>query len=709
MKVHNRRRRSTRSCRQTNDEMHAFERFMLKHYASNLIHGTRRLTKNKRDRQQAKIADWLLNHLDWIGWTKGWSLTTTIFDAEPCNIPDAAWEALEPILAHCRISRTTPTASPLEKRLAWYCETLCLSPLESRIVGLLARANTLEPFDLLARTIIKQKYDEGILSHQTIALLTSDRLSAVNTALSPGKTLKGFAILEDRNRNHVQLSEATLGFVVLPTTNRGNLSDKLIGKPRKSLLQWADFDHLATDRDAVENLVKAGLATKEKGINILLYGEPGTGKTEFSAVLAERLGAKATYAGETDDENGEPNRFERIASFALKQSIAARSGNLITVVDEADDVFLGVDASSGRDRNGSKVFMNRLVEECAAPTIWITNHPERLGPAVMRRMSYAMRFPKPGLVRRAVIASRVAGRQRLKLGAEGVQRIAQLDVAPAILSSAIRTARLINGGADAVVATVCSIQTALGAPSSIKTSTSRSFDAALSKADIDLDHLTGRVLAAQDRALTFCFHGLPGTGKSAFARYLAERLDIEVIEKRASDLLSMFVGGTEKLIAHAFEEAADRHAMLILDEADSFLRARGNAERSWEVTQVNEMLTRMESARNPVVCTTNLLDTLDPAMLRRFLFKVEFRAMTSAQARAAFQHYFRKEAPAELDSLEMLTPGDFALVARKAAVLGEDNPLKLLEMLRAEIVLKPGAAKVRMGFLGRPNELANCT
>ena len=689
---------SGRSHRQADGGLHPFERFLLRHYASNLIHTTHRLAKHKRDKQQARIADWLLNHLEWVGWSKPWSLSPTVFDTEPRNIPDDAWDALEPILAHCRVFRTIPAASPLEKRLAWYCETLCLSPLESRIVGLLARASTLEPFDLLAQTYIKQKYEDGVLNHQTIALLTGDRLSAINSVLRPGKTLKGFAILEDRNRNYVQLSEAALGFVVLPTTKRGDLSEKLIGKARKSLLQWGDFDHLASDRDAVEKLVKAGLAGKEKGINILIYGEPGTGKTEFSSVLAERLGAKATYVGETDDQNGEPNRLERIASFALKQSIAARSGNLITVVDEADDVFLGVDADSGRDRTGSKVFMNRLVEECAAPTIWITNHPDRLGPAVMRRMSYAMRFPKPGLVRRAVIASRVAGRQRLKLDAKDVQRIAQLDVAPAILSSALRTARLVDGGVDAVVATVRSIQTVLGTPTSPMTSTSRSFDTSLSKVDIDLDHLTGRVLAAQDRGLTFCFHGLPGTGKSAFARHLAERLDIEVVEKRASDLLSMFVGGTEKLIAHAFEEAADRHAMLILDEADSFLRARSNAERSWEVTLVNEMLTRMESARNPVVCTTNLLDTLDPAMLRRFLFKVGFRTMTSVQARAAFQHYFRMEAPSALDGLEMLTPGDFALVARKAAVLGEGDSLKLLEMLRSEVALKPGAAKIRIGF-----------
>ncbi|MCY3728401.1 MAG: AAA family ATPase [Nitrospira sp.] len=69
-------------------------------------------------------------------------------------------------------------------------------------------------------------------------------------------------------------------------------------------------------------------------------------------------------------------------------------------------------------------------------------------------------------------------------------------------------------------------------------------------------------------------------------RYLAERLGLEISQKRASDLLSMWVGGTEKNIAGAFAEARSQEAFLVFDEADSLLADRRMAQRDWEISQV---------------------------------------------------------------------------------------------------------------------------
>ena len=132
----------------------------------------------------------------------------------------------------------------------------------------------------------------------------------------------------------------------------------------------------------------------------------------------------------------------------------------------------------------------------------------------------------------------------------------------------------------------------------------------------------------------------PGTGKSAFARYLAERLGLEVLQKRTSDLLSPWVGETEQQIAAAFAEARDAQAFLVFDEADSLLGDRRNAHRSWEVSQVNEMLTWMESHPLPFACTTNFGEHLDPATLRRFVFKVRLDYLAPAQVEEAFRTYF---------------------------------------------------------------------
>ena len=126
--------------------------------------------------------------------------------------------------------------------------------------------------------------------------------------------------------------------------------------------------------------------------------------------------------------------------------------------------------------------------------------------------------------------------------------------------------------------------------------------------------LADRLERIGERRISICLQGPPGTGKSAYARYLADRLGLEVMHRRASDLMSMWVGGTEQNIARAFAEARDTEAFLIFDEADSLLSDRRGAHRSWEVAQINEMLTWMESHPLPFVCTTNDGERLDSAV-----------------------------------------------------------------------------------------------
>ena len=167
---------------------------------------------------------------------------------------------------------------------------------------------------------------------------------------------------------------------------------------------------------------------------------------------------------------------------------------------------------------------------------------------------------------------------------------------------------------------------------------------------------------------------------------MADRLGIEVILKKASDLISPYVGETEQNIAVAFSEAKSKKAMLIFDEADTFLQDRNNAVRSWEVAQVNEMLTQMESAEYPFVCTTNLLDTLDEASLRRFTFKIKFDFMTQEQVNLAIEHFFGiKNANVNLNGL---TAGDFATVKKKTDFFGVNNLDEIVEMLKEEIKVK---------------------
>jgi SpoVK/Ycf46/Vps4 family AAA+-type ATPase len=224
------------------------------------------------------------------------------------------------------------------------------------------------------------------------------------------------------------------------------------------------------------------------------------------------------------------------------------------------------------------------------------------------------------------------------------------------------------------------------------------YDPALLQADRDLAALTRKVTCGGTSiSPTLLLSGPPGTGKSAYVRYLAAKMNLPVLLKRASDLLGKYVGETEAQIASAFAEARDTGAFLVFDEADSLLADRRGAHRSWEVTQVNEMLTWMENHPLPFACTTNLADRLDPASLRRFLLKVRFGYLTSQQARLAFTRFFAATAPARLDRLQQLTPADFALVRRRITFLEETATLDdIVSLLEDETIGRDGGR--RIGF-----------
>lgn len=154
----------------------------------------------------------------------------------------------------------------------------------------------------------------------------------------------------------------------------------------------------------------------------------------------------------------------------------------------------------------------------------------------------------------------------------------------------------------------------------------------------------------------------------------------------------------EEAIASAFADAAKDNKILIFDEADSFLQSRENAMRTWEVTAVNEMLTQMEAATTPFICTTNLMDKIDRASLRRFTFKVKYDYMTPDQARTAFLHFFANSLSPDSVLPDNLTPGDFAVVQNRANILGISDTNELINMLADEVKAKNIKKTNTIGF-----------
>ena len=477
-----------------------------------------------------------------------------------------------------------------------------------------------------------------------------------------------------------------------------------------SKLEWSDFDHVAAGRDHVERLLKGALRARTAGVNVLVYGPPGTGKTEFCRTLAERLGVTLYSVGESDEQGCEPGRGERLQELRLAQRLLASGRDSILLFDEMEDLLVDPTAmdmahfgqANGRGlrSGGARVFMNRLLEQTRVPTLWTSNAARQTCSTVLRRMMFALELRQPSPRVRARIWVRQLARHGIETGEEEAHALArEYDVTPGVAAGVTAAARLVAGGdIDTVRRGVRSLSRLLSGERPPQGATTE-FDPALIQADIDPARLAERLAGRGARRFSLCLQGPPGTGKSAFVRHLAERMGLDVVQKRASDLISLWVGETEQRIAAAFAEARAAEHFLVFDEADSLLADRRFAHRTWEVSQVNEMLSWMESHPLPFACTTNFSDCFDPATQRRFDFKVALDYLGPEQAMAAFRTFFALEPPADVAAISGLTPGDFAVVRRKAEILDDlQYPLALAAMLREECEAKPERPRT-IGFV----------
>ena len=464
------------------------------------------------------------------------------------------------------------------------------------------------------------------------------------------------------------------------------------------------------------------LLSSDRPCSVLLYGEPGTGKTEFSKALATASGKQACFVliGKTGE-----NDVRRTGLVAA--ATVFHPSDSIVVVDEADGMLNSRYAFHGAGGEGTirKEWLNEFLDGCQAQVIWITNDISCIEESTRRRFTYAVEF------------KRFSARQREQIWQSHLrEHPLQSVITPAMCRSLSREYQVNAAGIANALETV-----KLVVPG--KETSGGKVEEALKDILASHENLTGHMrhgklnglggeydpdavnaserpeimvqslqsfgttgFRADQPPANLLFHGVPGTGKTAFAQYLALSLGLELMMKRASDLLSMFVGGTEHNICAAFEEAARERAILFLDEADSLFIDRHTARHSWETSQTNELLTQMENHHGILVCCTNLIDNLDLAAMRRFSWKVRFDPLTVQGKVRLFQKYFMEEGAelppmlkSRIEQIADLTPGDIKAVSlrfrlRSGAGLDLQSVLSALE---EEVVYKQRSRMV-VGF-----------
>ena len=596
----------------------------------------------------------------------------------------------------------------IQQNIDTLTQLLSLNAAEQTLFRLSVQLRLDEPLKKLSEVLPKSNLVgvSEVLSN-LFGLPKSDIISALK---DKGKLL-GYGLLE-RNYNpdslHDYLDWGKMldfdEFISEPLNEQMLL--KVCTKPAiEPSLSLDDFAYLNEMKTMMLDYLQSSFATHRKGVNILIYGAPGTGKTELATLLGKVLSVSVHNITYMDEDGDVISAEDRLNKCRFAQKVLEGQSSLL-IFDEIEDVFRGsLFEQSVAQQN--KAWMNQLLENNNVPMIWLSNSVSGIDPAFLRRFDLILEMPDLPLKNKSELITQLT---EGKLSPAYVQHFAKVrSLTPAILSRTIRVAKELNTSNFAETLLMMFNQT-------LKSQNKPKIEPlVLGKADYNLDYVAcndniHRISEGLKRSKKgrICCYGPPGTGKTAWAAWLAEQLDMPLLLKQGSDLLNPYVGGTEQNIAQAFEQAKADNALLVLDEVDTFLFSREGANRSWERSQVNEMLTQIERFEGLMVVSTNLIEVLDPAALRRFDLKLKFDYLTlpqrldfaKQQAEILGLPLLSEEDLGQIESLNLLTPGDFAAVARRHQFSLFQKVQDWLCALQGECEVKPAFSAMtrRIGF-----------
>jgi hypothetical protein len=198
---------------------------------------------------------------------------------------------------------------------------------------------------------------------------------------------------------------------------------------------------------------------------------------------------------------------------------------------------------------------------------------------------------------------------------------------------------------------------------------------------------------ARGLGISALFTGVSGTGKTMAAEVLADELCLDLYRIDLSQVVSKYIGETEKNLRRVFDAAEGGGAILLFDEADALFGKRAEIKQGldrYANIEVGYLLQRMEAYRGLAILTTNMKDALDPAFLRRIRFVVQFPFPDAAERLEIWRRMFPAQTP--VDGLDMaklarlhVAGGNIRNIALNAAFLAADadEPVRMNHLLHA--------------------------
>ncbi len=626
----------------------------------------------------------------------------------------SCWEAELTKMLDCISSNIDLAKGQLFVNLTLLGHRIGLSVADQHVLAFRIMFRLFEPL-----RSVTELYDQwtDIALERRLATILNHPESAIEKVLSPEGVLRKSGLVHYSLRivgtleEKIALPAGLINALIRPHKTLKSLMRFVMSPAKNGHLSVSDYPHLYKEISLATSYLRAMAANRTAGIHILIHGPPGTGKTELVKAICKDAGwSLYDIQGRSEDDPGSGSRLQ---SLITAQHILAKSRKSAILFDEFEDV-ISTRNNQEDDAAPSKQFMNGFLEKAAVPTFWVTNHPNRLDPAYVRRFDViiAVDLP-PRCIRRQLLSRACEG---IAKSGDWLDRNSAIpELSPALIERFSKVARKLSGQDQGCFFSAFELlrdqyfKASGKVPPGIEAKSMLSYDLGAVNISSNWGDLAERLSETGSGRLLF--HGPPGTGKSAFAKALADAIERPLRLAQASDLLMPNLGETEHRIREVFANSHRDQAVLLIDEADSFLQARSRAVRNWEITQVNEFLIQIERFEGVVICTTNFIDSLDVAVMRRFDAKIEFGFLTESQRNRLFLQLCSTlgisdhggssiDAQEALRNLGMLTPGDFATVGRRFRL--SSAPATALEVIAAlcdELKHKDVYNRQRIGFI----------
>ncbi len=457
-------------------------------------------------------------------------------------------------------------------------------------------------------------------------------------------------------------------------------------------IKLAEFSHLAQHSNVLSSYIKNAVAQKKIGVNVLVHGVPGIGKSLYINALMQSLNIPAYEIAHKDADGDSYSPRRRLTGCAISQTILQKNQPAVLIFDEADscineDIFSD-DINSGH----SKAWLHDLLENNEVPIVWICNDIHWIQPSVYRRFDYVLDMPLPAsdvllqIIKKSFHSIPIENEFQKWLSE-------QPGLTPALIKQMDKLLTCIDPKTPdatreylkAIVASILNLPS--GSYEDFKKQGRRedlSYSLDWVNTDVPIHKIVSGLKA--NGSAIICFKGPSGTGKTASVDFLGRELNKEVVTLRSSSVLSKYIGDTEKSIARLFAQAKQKNAIIFLDEVENLGLAREQHHQPHQFSFISELFKNMDAYPGIVVVGCNHYDWLDSALKRRIDITVTFDYLSLPQLQNAIEHLIESPAGNEfiqrrIVDMKKTTIGDLKAALKRSKVV--DQRVNLDSLVRS--------------------------